>query len=346
MHELDEDEKFMRAAIREAEKGLGKTSPNPAVGAVLVCGDGIIAKGHHRHAGAAHAEIECLTNVARSVPRRTTLYVTLEPCSTPGRTPPCTDALIAAGLRKVVIGAIDPNPRHAGRGIEILRNAGVEVRSGILAAECAGMNKPFNKWVQTGLPYVIAKCGMSLDGRLTTPQANSRWITSAESRRYANRRRAFVDAILVGAETVRTDNPRLTVREVKYARQPWRVVLSRSGSLPRNAHLFSDSHAERTLVFGDETLASVLTKLGQREITSVLIEGGGEIFAQALDNQLLDRLELYLGSILAGGPVLAFGGKGAASTGDALRLSEVHYERIGTDVFVSGDIAVAPAPSG
>ncbi|MBA2742904.1 MAG: bifunctional diaminohydroxyphosphoribosylaminopyrimidine deaminase/5-amino-6-(5-phosphoribosylamino)uracil reductase RibD [Chthoniobacterales bacterium] len=343
MRERD-DERFMRAALRQAAKGVGKTSPNPAVGAVLVCGRDVIAKGYHRTAGTAHAEVDCLANLGKTVPPDATLYVTLEPCSTSGRTPPCTDTLIHSGIRRIVVGAVDPNPRHAGRGLEVLRNAGIEVRSDILAAECSALNKPFNKWIQTGQPYVIAKCGMSLDGRLTTPEGSSRWITSAASRRHANRRRAMVDAVMVGAETVRKDNPRLTLREGKHSRQPWRVVLSRSGSLPQTAHLFSDRYAERTLVFGDESLQSVLTKLGQREITSVLLEGGGQILAQALDYRLIDRLELYLGSIFTGGPVLAFGGNGAGSTAEALRLAELSYERIGSDIFVSGEVASFPTP--
>lgn len=329
----------MRAALDEAEKGVGNTSPNPAVGAVFVRAGKIVARGHHRAAGAPHAEIECLEKLGRRAATDSTLYVTLEPCSTHGRTPPCTDALIAAGVRRVVIGVADPNPRHAGRAVEILSRAGVDVRSGVLAAECSALNRPFNKWIQTRRPYVIAKCGMSLDGHLTKPETDSRWITSAASRRHANRRRGLVDAILVGAETVRIDNPRLTVRETKHARQPWRVVLSRSGSLPQSGHLFTDKHANQTLIFRDDSLASVLAQLGEREITSVLIEGGGQILAQALDERLIDRLELYLGAVFTGGPVLAFGGNGAASTGEAVRLRDVRYERIGDDIFVSGELA-------
>src|SRR6266567_426886 len=234
------DERFMRAALKEAEKAQGCTSPNPTVGAVLVVDDRIVAKGHHRGAGREHAEIECLRNFAAAVPARATLYVTLEPCSTAGRTAPCTDAILKAGVRNVVVGAIDVNPRHRGKGIMQLRNAGVNVREGILADECAQINEAFNKWIVTGRPFVIAKCGMSLDGRLTRPLGETRWMTDHSARRHANELRARVDAILVGAETVRADNPRLTVRGVRGARQPWRVVLTRSGKLPKRARLFSD----------------------------------------------------------------------------------------------------------
>lgn len=328
-----DDETFMRAALREAKKGVGATSPNPAVGAVLVAGGKIIAKGFHRHAGAAHAEAECLNNVGR-IPRASTLYVTLEPCSTTGRTPPCTSAILKAKVSRVVVGAIDPNPAHRGRGIKVLQDEGVLVDAGILAAECTALNRAFNKWIVTGRPYVIAKCGMSLDGRLTAAPGEPRWITSAAARQHANAQRAFVDAILVGAETVRIDNPRLTVRTGRGARQPWRVVFSQSGAMPRKAHLFNDAHADRTLVFTDHSLDSVLTELGKREVTSVLIEGGGTVLSQALDGRLIDAVEIYLGPIFTGGPVLAFGGSGAANTAEALRLSEVTYDRIGNDVYL------------
>ncbi len=296
-------------------KALGRTSPNPAVGAVLVVDrkrcrrKDIIAA-----AGTAHAEIECLRSFKKAVPKNAVLYVTLEPCSTIGRTGPCTEAIIQAGVRHVVIGALDPNPRHAGRGIEILKKAGLDVRSGVLADECSALNEAYNKWITTRRPFVIAKCGMSLDGRLSRPPGETRWITSAASRAHAQRLRAQVDAILIGAETLRADNPRLTVRGVRGAKQPWRIVLSRSGSLPREAHLFSDRFAERTIVYRERNLEAALRDLGEKEITSVLIEGGGEILGQALDQRLVDKVQLYLGPVFTGGPVVAFAGLGAAST--------------------------------
>src|SRR5438445_4241017 len=217
------DEKFMRAGLNEAKKGLGPTSPNPAVGAVLVVGNRIVARGHHRRAGRDHAEVECLRNFPGAVPARATLYVTLEPCSTEGRTAPCADAILKAGVRNVVVGAIDVNPRHSGKGIARLRDAGVRLREGILAEECALHNEAFNKWIVARRPFVIAKCGMSLDGRLTRPPGEPRWITNRAARHHAHQLRARVDAILVGAETVRVDNPRLNVRGARGARQPWRV---------------------------------------------------------------------------------------------------------------------------
>src|SRR5438445_13703612 len=329
-------EKFMRAALNQAKRALGQTSPNPAVGAVLVINDRIVGKGHHREAGRDHAEIECRRNSGRPVPQRATLYITLEPCSTAGRTAPCTDAILNAGIKNVVVGTIDVNPRHSGKGITQLRNAGVKVREGILADECTRLNEAFNKWIISGRPFVIAKCGMSLDGRLTRRAAEPRWITGPSARRHAHELRAHVDAVLVGAETVRTDNPRLTVRGVRRARQPWRVVLTRSGLLPRRAHLFSDRFAARTLIYKRRDLSFVLKDLGKRGMTSVLIEGGGEVLGQALDIRLIDKVQLYLGPILTGGPVFAFRGRGAGKTADALRLNHVSYRRIGQTVCVVG----------
>jgi diaminohydroxyphosphoribosylaminopyrimidine deaminase/5-amino-6-(5-phosphoribosylamino)uracil reductase len=329
------DETFMRAALAAATRGVGHTSPNPAVGAVLVVAGKIVARGHHKSAGLPHAEIECLRNFKKPIPKNSILYVTLEPCSTTGRTGPCTDEIVEAGVRRIVIGATDPNPRHAGRGIEVLKNAGVDVRAGVLTEECSALNEGFNKWIRTGRPFVIAKCGMTLDGRLSAPPGEARWITSAASRRHARQLRAEVDAILIGAETLRTDNPRLTVRSPG-AKQPWRIVLSRSGKLPRQARLLTDRFAARTMVYGQQNLEALLRELGEKEITSVLLEGGGEILGQALDQRLVDKVQLYLGPIFTGGPVVAFPGIGAASTEQSVRLERIRYERIGHDVCVIG----------
>ena len=333
------DEKFMRAALVEAGKALGRTSPNPAVGAVLVIHDRIVSRGHHRIAGGPHGEINCLRKFTNPIPPHATLYVTLEPCSTAGRTPPCTDAIMKAGIKNVVIGATDPNPRHSGRGVSELRKADIRVREGILADECTRLNEGFNKWIVTGQPLVIAKCGMSLDARLTRPRTESRWITERDARRDVHQLRARVDAILVGAATVRADNPRLTVRKVRGARQPWRVVLTRSGRLPPRAQILCDQFAAQTLIYKRKSLRMVLNDLGKRGITSVLIEGGGEILGEALDQRLIDKVQIYLGPLLSGGPVIAFPGTGAAQTAEALRLRDVAYERIGQTVRITGSVS-------
>jgi diaminohydroxyphosphoribosylaminopyrimidine deaminase/5-amino-6-(5-phosphoribosylamino)uracil reductase len=329
------EERFMREALKEAKKAQGQTSPNPAVGAVLVVDNRIVARGHHRGAGHEHAEIECLRNFGADVPARATLYVTLEPCSTVGLTAPCTDAILRAGIRNVVVGAVDVNPRHHGRGIRRLRDAGINVREGVLAQDCAYLNEAFNKWIVSQQPFVIAKCGMSLDGRLTRPHGESRWITGPSARRHARQLRGRVDAILVGAETVRADNPRLTVRGVRGARQPWRVVLTRSGNLPRRARLFSDQWVRQTLIYKGKPLMAVLKDLGKRSVTSVLIEGGGQLLGQALDARLIDKVQIYLGPILTGGPVIAFPGHGAQSTSNAIHLDEISYRRLGENMCIT-----------
>ncbi len=326
----------MRAALTEARRGIGSASPNPAVGAVLVRGQRVISRGYHRASGLPHAEIECLAAAPSGSLRSATLYVTLEPCSTIGRTPPCTDAIVRAGVGRVLIGATDPNPLHGGRGIDQLRASGIRVTTGVLGAECSRLNEAFNRWIVTGKPFVIAKCGMSLDGRLTRVPNEDRWLTGPVARRHAMRLRAQVDAILIGAETLRRDNPRLTTRGIRGARQPWRVVLSRSGKLPRTAHLFADRFAARTLVYRNKALRQVLADLGRREITSVLIEGGGNVLGQAFDARLVDKVQFYLAPLFTGGPVLAVAGKGAGSTAGGAKLSQTRFERIGPDLIVTG----------
>jgi diaminohydroxyphosphoribosylaminopyrimidine deaminase/5-amino-6-(5-phosphoribosylamino)uracil reductase len=333
---ISADETFMRAALAEARCGVGHVSPNPAVGAALVHGGRIIATGYHRARGLPHAEIECLAATPSRSLGRATLYVTLEPCSTTGRTPPCTRAIIRAGVGRVVIGAMDPNQLHRGRGIRELMAAGIEVTTDILAGECSRLNEAFNKWIVTRQPFVIAKCGLSLDGRLTRSPNESRWLTGPAARRHARQLRAQVDAILIGAETLRQDNSRLTPRGARPAKQPWRVVLSRSGKLPREAHLFTDRFAGRTLVYRGKTLARVLAELGRREITSVLIEGGGDVLGQAFDARLVDKAQFYLAPLLTGGPVLAVGGKGASATAGGAHLVDVRYEKIGRDLAITG----------
>jgi diaminohydroxyphosphoribosylaminopyrimidine deaminase / 5-amino-6-(5-phosphoribosylamino)uracil reductase len=333
---MNEDERFIRAALVEARKALGQTSPNPAVGALLVSRNRIIARGHHRRAGLPHAEVSCLKRLKRAMPKDAVLYVTLEPCSSVGRTGACTDAIMHAGVKTVAIGATDPNPRHRGRGLEILRSAGIEVRSGVLAEECAGLNEAFNKWIATGIPFVVAKCGMTLDGRLTRPKNESRWITSATARKHAQELRSQSDAILVGAETIRIDNPRLTVRGARQARQPMRVVMTRSGEIPRDARIFSDRHAESTLVYRDQPLAAVLADLGKKKVTSVIIEGGGTLLGHALDERLIDKVQIYIAPIFTGGGVPAFAARGAPSTLRGARLERVRFEKIGPDICVTG----------
>ncbi len=220
-----QDERFMRMALKEAKKGLGRTSPNPCVGAVIVKHDRIIARGYHKKAGEAHAEIEAIRNSAESV-FGATIYVTLEPCNHTGKTPPCSQAILKHGFSRVVVGMTDPNPLVNGRGIELLRNRGIEVVSGILEQECKALNFPFLKHITQGIPWLIMKAGVSLDGRLNYQHDCSGWITGEKSAREVHRIRNEVDAILVGRKTVEIDNPSLTTRiECRPAKDPIRIIL-------------------------------------------------------------------------------------------------------------------------
>ena len=328
----------MRAALAEARKGLGKTGPNPAVGAVISKKGKILAVGWHRGAGKPHAEIEALRNLKNpALARGATLHVTLEPCSTHGRTPPCTEAIIQAGFARVVFGATDPNPKHAGRAKEILEDVGIQTLGGVLGEECALLNRAWNKWIATGLPFVTAKAGMSLDARIASPP-DRRWITSEAARRDAMRLRAECGAVLVGAETVRTDNPQLTIRGLRVTEQPLRAVWSRSGQIPSNCHLLTDEQRDRTIIYKGKPLAAVLQDLGKRGVQHVLIEGGGKTLGEALDRRLIDRIVFYIAPILLSGPTPAVGGHGVPSNESALHLKNPTYRRIGPDLRVEGEI--------
>lgn len=272
------------------------------------------------------------------MPADAVLYVTMEPCSTVGRTPACTDTIIESGLKKIVVGTIDPNPHHSGRGIERLRAAGIEVVVGTLDNECTALNAAFNKWIVSKTPFVIAKCAITLDGRLTRPENEMPWISNPKSRAEARALRGQVDAIIVGATTVRKDNPRLTVRDSRGSKQPFRVVLTRSAKFSKQSHIFTDRFKERTLVYRNQSLRAVLADLGQKDVNSVLIEGGGEILGQALDAGLIDRVYVYLAPIVTGGGTMAFAGEGANKTSAAARLHNVEYKMIDQDLRISGDV--------
>jgi len=330
-----DDEKLMRIALAEAARGVGMTSPNPAVGAVIVSASGrVLAKGYHSQAGAAHAEIEALTSLGRRPPRGARMVVTLEPCSTEGRTGACTAAIIASGIKTVVVGVRDPNPAHGGRGLRVLRKAGVTVRSGVLAKDCRDLNRGFNKWITTGVPWVIAKAGMSADGRITRPAGEGQWLTGREARQDVQRLRARVDAIVVGAGTVRADDPRLTVRGIRGARQPWRVVLARESHLPRGAKLFSDNQRHRTLIYRRLALVEVLQALGRRDVTSVLIEGGSQVHGEAFAAGLVDEVVLYYAPIFCGGEGLPL--LDGVLTDGSVRLVETEMTALGRDFRLRG----------
>jgi diaminohydroxyphosphoribosylaminopyrimidine deaminase/5-amino-6-(5-phosphoribosylamino)uracil reductase len=336
---VDVDERYMKLALRRARKGLGRTSPNPAVGAVLVRAGEILATGWHRRAGGPHAEIEALAALpSLELAAGGTLYVTLEPCSTVGRTPPCTEAIIKARIARVVVGSIDPNPHHQGLGLNQLRQAGITVTDGILEEACGLLNVGFNKWITSGLPWVIAKVAQSLDGRITRPAGEPQWLSNSRSVRLAHSLRATVDAILVGAETVRRDNPRLTVRTGITGVQPWRVVITRSGNLPRESNLLTDEYRDRTLIYQGIAWPDVLRELGAKGVTRLLVEGGGDVLGQLNDLQLIDELWCVVTPLLTGGNKPSFAGAGVESMGNASKLQRIRYKQIGNDVLVTGHI--------
>lgn len=297
----------MGQAIDLAKRGVGLTSPNPPVGALIVSAEGhLIGTGYHRKAGTPHAEIMAIDDAMQLNARLlagSTLFVTLEPCSTHGRTPPCTQAIRDAGIRRVVFGCADPNPDHTNKAFTILGSAGIQVTSGVLEDECRDLIRPFAKWVRTGVPYVIAKAGQSLDGRITRPPGEPATITSDSARAHAKRLRLRADAIIIGAETLRKDNPRLTLRDADVGtgkEQPLRVVLTRSGNLPREANLFTDAFKDRTLILRSMSFIDVLKELGRRGVVTVLVEGGGIVLGQAFQSHEVDEVHWYIAPRICG----------------------------------------------
>ncbi len=337
-----EDERWMGVALDEARRGIGRTAPNPPVGAVVVRDGVLLGKGWHRAAGCPHAEREALADaVARcgsEAVRGATVYVTLEPCSTQGRTPPCTLGLMEAGVGRVVYATVDRNPLHAGRADGILRGGGIEVESGVGREEAERILRPFFKVREKGLPWVIWKTAMSLDGRLTRPPGEGQWLTGEEARRDVQRLRGEVDAILTSGATVRADRPAMTIRVPEFLegrKQPWRVVFTRDGAtLPVDAPLFTDEWRERTLVRAGEGLEEVLRGMARDQgVMCVLLEAGGRLSGALMEAGLIDEVVVYLAPMICGGPDVALLARDEMSP---LRLEEVSYERFGEDVRMRG----------
>ncbi len=332
-----DDRTWMQIAIREGRRGLGLTSPNPPVGAVLVKDDHILGKGWHRRAGEAHAEVAAIEDAkvrhSEKAIKGATLYVTLEPCSTKGRTGACTDLILSHGIKRVVVGTVDPNPRHAGAGIRLLEEKGVEVVTGCREDEARHLIRFFAKHVTTGRPWVIAKSAITLDGRTTLRAHDGAWITGEEARNDVQKLRQQVDAILVGGETVRRDNPRLTLRDefAKDRPQPWRVILTATRELPEDATLLTDEHQDRTMIIHGASLDRALALLGDQGVCSVMIESGGRLFAHGLANDLIDEVVIYLAPIIGGGDTRIM-----ALNQLVADLEEVDYTPVGRDLRVTG----------
>lgn len=359
------ESKYMKRALELAEKGSGFTSPNPLVGAVIVKDGMIIGEGYHEIYGGPHAEINAFKNATDDV-RGATMYVTLEPCSHFGKTPPCADAIVEKGISKVVIGMIDPNPVVAGRGVSILRDSGIEVHTGVLEEECKKLNEIFIKYITTKKPFVILKSAMTLDGKIATSTGDSKWITNDASRTKVHEIRQRVAGILVGIGTVLSDDPYLNTRlNQNKVSHPVRIILDTHARIPLSAHVLEDLGEIRTIIAttalasddrlkrlkekGAEILLlpikddhvdleALMTTLGELGIDSVLIEGGSKVNYSAIDVGVVDKVIVFIAPKLIGGdeaktPV---GGEGKKFMRDAVILKNMQIHLIEEDIMIEG----------
>jgi diaminohydroxyphosphoribosylaminopyrimidine deaminase/5-amino-6-(5-phosphoribosylamino)uracil reductase len=354
----------MRMAIRLAGKGIGKTSPNPMVGTVIVKDGKVIGQGYHKKCGDYHAEINAINNVKGNI-RGSTFYITLEPCSHYGRTPPCVDALIKKGLKRVVVGTPDPNPEVNGKSIKILRSKGIKVDVGILDTECRKLNECYFKFIKSGIPYVTVKYAQTLDGRIATKTGDSQWISSEASRKYVHVLRSTNDGIMVGAGTVTADNPQLTVRHVK-GKNPLRIIVDSKLRIPIKSSVLTDDNPHQTIIAttsnapsrkitaikklgvevlvvkkdknGKVSLVDLLKKLGKREIMSVLVEGGSEIITSLLKANLVDKMIIPISPRILGKGLEAIGDLNINKIKDAIKFSSFKTMKKGDDLIFEGTI--------
>jgi diaminohydroxyphosphoribosylaminopyrimidine deaminase/5-amino-6-(5-phosphoribosylamino)uracil reductase len=356
------DEQYMRLALKLARKGLGKTSPNPMVGAVIVKDGRIIGEGYHHAFGLDHAEVDALKKAKESV-AGTTLYVTLEPCRHYGKTPPCTDAIIKSKIGRLVIGMLDPDPRMKGESIKLLNQKGIKTTVGVLEADCLALNEKYIKHRTKGIPYITLKWAQTLDGRITTAKGQARWISSPESLKLAHQLRATNDAILVGVSTVAKDNPELTTRLVK-GRNPLRIVLDSTLRIPLDAKVLQNQNKAKTLVaatphavkaklaalqkLGIEVLLvppdiqgrvdikKLLKTLGEREITSLLVEGGGEVITSFLRLGLADKVVAIVAPKILGKGTDAVGDLNITDLAKTYKLTIERVHKSGVDIVAEG----------
>jgi len=349
---------WMRRALELAERGRGAVEPNPLVGAVIVRDGQLVGEGWHERFGGGHAEINALA-AAGELARGATLHVTLEPCCHHGKTPPCTDALLRAGIGRVIAAMSDPFPAVGGRGLELLRAAGIAVELGVRKAEARQLNAPYLKLLAAGRPYVHAKWAMTLDGKICTRSGDSKWISGPEARGHVHALRGRMDAIIVGIGTVLADDPLLTARPAG-PRVPARIILDSRGRLPAASRL-AQTIAEAPVIVatlpdtlsvagvGAELLplpalaerpsvAALLDELGRRRMTNVLVEGGADVLGSFLDAAAIDEVHIFMAPLLAGGAEAKgpIRGRGAERLADALRLDEWSSERIGPDLYWHG----------
>lgn len=357
-----DDQYYMQLALDLARKTKGQTSPNPTVGAVIVKDGRIVGMGAHLKAGEAHAEVQAL-NMAGNQAEDSTVYVTLEPCSHYGRTPPCAERIVAEKVKRVVVAALDPNPLVSGSGIDILERAGIEVTVGVLEEEAKVLNESFIKYITTRTPFVTVKTAMTLDGKTATHSGSSRWITGEKSRNYVHRLRHEHDAIMVGIGTVLKDNPFLTTRTEQTGLNPIRVIIDSCLDIPLDANVIIDRQSP-TLIFttakaADEKIAAlkkmgievivttgkdsvplkeVLQYLGEKQVTSLLVEGGSRLIGSLFDERLIDKYIGFIAMKLIGGKEAptSIGGKGIEQMEQAVSLTNVKIERFDDDLCVIG----------
>ena len=361
--DVERDSRLMEEAVALAESALGFTSPNPAVGCVIVAGGKIIARGATATGGRPHAEAVALAKAGARA-RGATAYVSLEPCAHFGQTPPCANALVEAGLRRVVIGCGDPFPKVRGKGIAILKKAGIAVTLGVMEDECRRINEGFFTRVEKGRPMVTLKLAMTLDGRIATSSGDSRWISGEESRALVHRWRRYSDAVMVGAGTVIADNPRLTCRD-EGGRDPYRIILDAKLRCDPRARVFTERSTASTIlvttpanyqeaherygsdktevlamktVGGEIALAPLLHEFGQRGWNRVMIEGGAHLAASALRQKVVDRVAFFVAPKLLGGGLSAIEGLGFQKMKDSLALDDLEVWQIGTDLLVEARI--------
>ena len=355
---------WMKLALKLAEKGRYSCSPNPMVGAVVIANEKIIGEGYHKFAGEPHAEIYAI-NDAKDKTKGATIIVTLEPCSTHGRTPPCTKAIIKAGIKRVIIGTIDPNPAHSGKGITILKEAGIEVKV-LNDPECEKLNERFNHFISTGLPFIHAKWAMTLDGKIATHTGNSKWISCSESRKFVHKLRAEHDAIMTGSGTVLEDDPQLNVRLEGTWRQPVKIIIDSQLQTPLTAKILK-SGAKTIIVCGknaDEEkmrqlenadariiiiptgsknkiiLTELFKKLAAENISSVFVEGGNSLLGALLDNSLINKVTVFIAPKIIGGKnsLSPIGGTGIDKIATAVQLDELQFEKIDRDIMLTGKV--------
>lgn len=361
MQNHDKDEFYMERAIELALKGTGKVNPNPLVGAVIVKEGKIIGEGFHEKYGCAHAERNAINHASENV-EGSTLYVTLEPCHHYGKTPPCVDYVIEKKIKRVVIGMKDPNPLVAGKSIEKLKKCGIEVIEGIKEKECIKMNEVFIKYITTKIPYVTAKSGMSLDGKIAASTGESQWITCSESRKHSHELRNKLSSIMVGINTVIADNPSLTYRGEYEGRNPVRIIVDSSLKIPLNAKVVNDGEAETIIVCtknadeskkqklkdlkaeiieteeeeGKVDLKEMMKKLGERGIDSVLLEGGGTLNYSMFKNNLVDKVRMYIAPKIIGGSKNAVSGEGFEKLSECTELYDLTWQQSGSDLMIEG----------